>query len=302
MESPEGPRALAGVERRAVRRRAAYLADLGLLAITVVWGSTFIIIKDALAGVGALEFIALRFGVALAVLALFFHRRLGRLGPDGWRAGVLIGLFLFAGYALQTVGLLFTSASTAAFITGLSVLIVPIIDFAVLGQRVRRGVIIGVLLAPLGLWLLTTGQRLSFGPGEVLLLACAGAFATHIVAISVFARRYDPLGLAIVQVAVVAALAGLAAAAFEKPFPILPGPSVWGAVLYTGAVATAFVLAVQTTIQRFTTATHAALIFSLEPVFAAIFAYLLAHETLGPTAILGAAIMLAAMLLAEVGR
>ena len=283
------------------RLRRAYLADAGLVGITVIWGSTFVVIKDALGGVGPFEFVALRFAVAFVALAVVFHRRLARLGPVGLRAGLIIGLFLFAGYALQTAGLQLTTASMSAFITGLCVVMVPIVAFLALRQRIGRGAIVAVLLAPIGLWLLTNGQQASFGTGELLTLACAVAFAAHITSISAYAARYDAIGLAIVQVGVVAALATGATLAFERPL-IVPGQAVWFSVLYTGLLGSALVLGVQTRIQQYTTATHAALVFSLEPVFAALFAYLVAHETLGGTGLIGAAILVGAMVIAEVRR
>ncbi len=282
-------------------KRRAYLADAGLVGITVIWGSTFVVIKDALSGTGPFEFVALRFAIAFAALAAIFHRRIRRSGRGELRAGLIIGLFLFAGYALQTAGLQFTTASTSAFVTGLCVVMVPIVAFVALGQRVGRGVVVAVLLAPLGLWLLTAGQRTSFGIGEVLTLGCAAAFAAHITLISAYASRYDAIGLAIIQVGVVAVLATVATLVFERPLAI-PSEAVLGGVIYTGLLGSALVLGVQTRIQQYTTATHAALVFSLEPVFAAIFAYVFAHETLDAAGIVGAAILLGATVIAEVKR
>lgn len=283
------------------RKRRAYLADAGLVGITVIWGSTFVVIKDALGGVGPFEFVALRFAIAFVALAVIFHRRLMRLGPAGVRAGLIIGLFLFAGYALQTAGLRLTTASMSAFITGLCVVMVPIVAFLALRQRIGGGAIVAVLLAPIGLWLLTNGQQTSFGAGELLTLACAAAFAAHITSISAYAACYDAIGLAIIQVGVVAVLATAATLGFERPL-ILPDQAVWFSVLYTGLLGSALVLGVQTRIQQYTTATHAALVFSLEPVFAALFAYFVAHETLHGTGLIGAALLVGAMVIAEIRR
>jgi drug/metabolite transporter (DMT)-like permease len=284
-----------------VAKRQAYFADAGLVGVTVVWGSTFVVIKGALAGTGPFEFVALRFAVAFLALAILFHKRIARLTAEDCRAGAIIGLFLFAGYAFQTAGLQYTTASTSAFITGLCVVFVPIIDFLVLGRRVGKGVVFAVVLAPIGLWLITQGQQAVFGSGDLLTLACALAFAAHIVSISVYATRFDPIALAIVQIGVVAALAMIVALAVERPLQA-PESEVLVAVLYTGLLGSALVLGVQTKIQRYTTATHAALIFSLEPVFAAAFAYAFAGETLGVTGLLGAAVMLGAMVVAELKR
>jgi drug/metabolite transporter (DMT)-like permease len=282
-------------------RRQAYLADAGLVGVTLIWGSTFIIIKNALGGVSPFEFVALRFGIAFFVLALLFPGRFGRLGPAERRAGFVIGIFLFAGYALQTAGLQFTTAAKAGFITGLSVLMVPLLAFAVLRQRSGSGVVLGIVLAPIGLWLLSFDGQASFGTGDLLVLGCAVAFAAHIISISAYAPRYDPLGLAIVQTGVCAALASLVAIVGERPL-VLPAGAVLFGVLYTGLLGSALVLGVQTAIQRFTSPAHAALIFSLEPVFAALFAFLLAGETLGPRGLLGGALILTGTIVAELRR
>lgn len=287
--------------RRATADRRAYLADLGLVGVTVIWGSTFIIVKDALGGIGPFEFVFLRFAIGFLALLALFHRRLRAFGPAEWRAGVVIGLFLFLGYAFQTVGLQLTTASKAGFITGLSVLIVPLLALIFLRHGISLGVLVGLALAPIGLWLLSFDGQASFGTGDLLVLACAVAFAAHITSISAYAPKYDPLGLSIVQVGVVALLAGLAAALVERPL-VVPAPAAMFGAAYTGLLATAVVLGVQNSIQRFTTPTHTALIFSLEPVFAAFFAYLVAGETLGPRGLLGGALILAGMVVAELRR
>lgn len=271
--------------------------------MTVIWGSTFVVVKNALAGVGPFEFVFLRFLIGFVALFALFHGRLRSFGRAEWRAGGIIGVFLFLGYALQTTGLQLTTASKGGFITGLSVLLVPVIAFLFLHQRVSRGVLLGLALAPIGLYLLSFSGfgAASFGFGDLLVLGCAFAFAGHIVSISAYAPRYDPVGLSIVQVGVVAALSGLGALLVERPLLVPPPPSTLAA-LYTGLLATAVVLGVQNSIQRFTTPVHTALIFSLEPVFAAIFAYQIDGETLGPRGILGGAIILAGMVVAEIWR
>jgi len=274
---------------------------VALVAVTLVWGSTFIVVKDGLTGVGPFEFIALRFGIACLALALAFSRRLRALKPAAWRAGLVIGIFLFLGYAFQTTGLLYTSASRAGFITGLSVLIVPILARAVLGQGIGKGVGIGVVFSTLGLWFLSADGSFRFGVGDLLVLGCAVAFAAHIVSISAYAPRYDPIGLAIVQTGVVTVLAIVLSLGFERQLSLPSGPSLSAAV-YTGLLGSAAVLGIQTSVQRYTSASHAALIFSLEPVFAALFAFLLAGERLGLAGLFGGGLILLGMLVAELAR
>ena len=283
----------------AVRR--AYLADGALVIITLIWGSTFITVKGAIQGVGPFEFLALRFGIACLALFVLFHGRLGRLGPSGLRGGAIIGVCLFVGYALQTVGLQHTTASRSAFITGLAVLVVPLLAFALLRQRIGTGVALGVVLATVGLWLLSSDGEMAFGQGELLTIVGAVAFAAHIVAIGAYAPRFDPIGLAIVQTGVTAALSAPFCLGLEWP-PVVPTQEVWLAIAFTGLVASAFVLGAQTSIQRFTTPSHAALIFSLEPVFAGLFAYFLGGELLGASGILGGALIVGGMVVAELRR
>jgi drug/metabolite transporter (DMT)-like permease len=268
----------------------------------LVWGSTFVVVKDALADVGPFEFVAMRFGVAFLTLLLIGHGRLKGLGRHGLCAGLVIGIFLFLGYALQTTGLQLTTASKAGFITGLSILIVPVLAFAVLRHRIGPGLVLGVALACAGMYLLSFSGSASFNIGDLFVLGCAVAFAAHIVSISAFAPRYDPIALSIVQTGFVAALAtAITALAERQPLPSATSVA-WGPALYTGIVGTAAVLGVQTTIQRFTTPSHAALIFSLEPVFAALFAWALVGETLGTGGLVGGGLILAGMVVAEVRR
>ncbi|HEX5416208.1 MAG TPA: DMT family transporter [Chloroflexota bacterium] len=278
-----------------------YGADAALVGVTLVWGSTFIVVKDGLTGIGPFEFIALRFGIACLALALAFIGRLRALDRAAWRAGLIIGCFLFLGYAFQTSGLLYTTASRAGFITGLSVLIVPMLARAVLGQPVGRGVLVGIGFSTAGLWFLSADGSFAFGFGDLLVLGCAVAFAAHIVSISAYAPRHDPIGLAIVQTGVVAVLAGAITLGVEG-HPVVPVGSALSAATYTGLLGSAAVLGIQTSVQRYTSASHAALIFSLEPVFAAIFAFIIAGERLGPAGLLGGALILAGMVAAELWR
>jgi drug/metabolite transporter (DMT)-like permease len=282
-------------------RRRAYQADAGLVVVTLVWGSTFVVVKGALAGAGPFEFIAMRFGIACVALLILGHRRLGTLGRTGLRAGLVIGVFLLLGYGFQTTGLQFTTASKAGFITGLSILIVPLFAFAVLRHKIGIGIIAGIALAAVGMYLLSFTGDVAFGVGDSLVFACAVAFAAHIVSISAYAPHYDAIALSIVQTGFVAAAAAIVSIVAETPAH-LPTTAAWFPALYTGLIGTAAVLGVQTTIQRFTTPSHAALIFSLEPVFAALFAYGLVGETLGVNGLIGGALILSGMVVAEIKR
>lgn len=277
-------------------------ADATLLAIALIWGATFVMVKTAVSHVGPLTFIGLRFTLAAVAMGALFHRRVRRMDRRALSAGALIGLFLLGGYGFQTAGLQFTAASKAAFITGLSVVVVPFAAWLWLRRSPGWRALAGVLLAIAGLGLLTLRitDRWTIGTGDLLVLAGAISFALHITAIGAFAPSMDPLGLATVQIATTALIASVAALLIEAPGWPIAG-SVWFAAAFTGVLATCVAFSAQTLAQVFTTPTHTALIFATEPVFAAVFAVFLAGEQLSARAWLGCLLILLGMLVAELG-
>ena len=304
----EGVSAGGAADHRASARR---WADLALLGVSGVWGATFVMVKDALADVGPLTFVAFRFGLAaLALLPLLWVRRGGcksdgggpNAAPGLARAGTVVGVCLFAGYAFQTAGLQFTGAGRAGFITGLSVVIVPLLS-ALLGRRpIERAVGVGVLSATAGLALLSLGdpaaRALEVGLGDVLVFGCAWCFAFHILAVGRLAPGRSAVRLAFAQILVVAVLSGAAALIWERP--TWDGlVAVWPAAAFTGLLCTVVGFTVQTRAQSFTSPSHTALIFSSEPVFAALFAYVFANERLGVPELLGCALILGGMLIVQ---
>jgi drug/metabolite transporter (DMT)-like permease len=275
------------------------IAVATLIAITLIWGSTFVMVKEALDAVGPLTFVALRFWLAAAVLAVAFAPRLAALSRAELRAGALTGLALGAGYIFQTVGLQFTSSSKAGFITGLNVVIVPLVAAPLLGEKPRPAAAAGTLVAAVGLALLSLDARLRVQPGDLWILACAFAFAFHIVGNGAYATRHDPLRLALVQLGTVALIATGAALTLERPSLALPADT-WFAIVFTGLVATALVFSLQLVAQQNVSAAQTALIFVLEPVFAALFGWLLAGEVLTGAQWAGSLLILAGMVASEV--
>jgi drug/metabolite transporter (DMT)-like permease len=267
--------------------------------MALIWGSTFLVVKDALQFCGPFIFLTLRFVFGGLTLVVLFRRRLARLTRAELRAGLLIGLFAFGAYAFQTVGLQFTSASKAGFITGLYVPLVPVLAVFMLKQKPALGAIIGVLLSVAGLFLLSLSADFDFqvGPGEWLMLGSAVCAALHIVSVSKFAPKSDPLNLTIVQIGVVAVLSFIAVPLAGEGLAIPPLP-VWGAALFMGVIATALALAVMNRVQQFVSSTRATLIYALEPVFAGLFGYL-AGETLSLPAWMGCALIFLGMICAE---
>ena len=274
------------------------MADGLLLLVTLIWGSTFVLVQQAVERSPVFAFLCLRFVLATVVLCLLFGRRLRSLRPRMVAAGTIIGLFLFAGYAFQTVGLQYTSSSKAGFITGLSVVIVPVLSALLLRQVPERQALFGVILATIGLALLTLGRDLTPARGDLIVLGCAFCYALHIIAVSRYAPQTDALALTIVQVAVVAVASGVVAAFggdWEQPI----AGDVLGAAAFTGVLGTALAFAVQNSVQTWTTATHTALIFAAEPVFAGLFGYWLAGDRLTSWALAGCGLILLGMLVAE---
>ncbi len=273
------------------------LALLALVLVTAVWGVTFVQVKDAVALYPLFAFLAVRFAIASAVLAVPAAGRLRALGRPGWTAGVSLGLLLALGYALQTAGLERTTVSSAGFITGLYVVFTPLLGLLLFRTRVGRAVWIGVALAVAGLAMLS-GVGAGDPVGDLLVLGGSAAYSLQIALMERYAPRYDPV--AFTQAEMLAAFAGFAAVAVALGQIELPrGWTVWGALLVTGIFASALGFLVQTWAQRRTSATRTALAFALEPVFAGIFGFWLAGDRLGALGWGGCAVIMAGILVAE---
>ncbi|MCB0076154.1 MAG: DMT family transporter [Anaerolineales bacterium] len=274
-------------------------ADLMLLVVVIIWGSTFITVKNALDWVGPFTFVAIRFWIAGGVLVLLWLLSRQPSSWPLWRHGLLAGLLLSGGYITQTIGLQSTSASKAGFITGMAVVIVPILAALLLRDPIGRAVKVGILLAVLGLALMTLRWPLErLTTGDLWVLACAFFFAIHIISIAHYAPRHSVLPFATIQLLTAALVASLMAWQMEAN-ALVPPAVAYGALLFMGLVATALAFGLQVMAQRHTTATHAALLFALEPVFAALFAMGIGGEAMGGREWLGGALILAGMLGAE---
>ncbi len=286
-------------------------ADALLVLISVIWGTTFTVVHESVAAFPALALIALRFGCAAAVFLPGLVRERAALGRSALAVGGVLGVLLFVGFATQTFGLRYTTPARAGFITGLNVVLVPLLGL-MFGERPAQRALVGVALAVLGLGILSWGCLLPgaecveaavAGPqrqlGDVLVLLCALAFAMHIVAVSRWATRLPVVAVNTVQLVVVALLAGVTSMVVDWPVSF-PTTGVWAAALYLGLVATALVFALQLNLQRYTSATHTALIFALEPLFAALFSWVWTGEALTAPVLLGGGLMLLGVLAAEV--
>jgi len=283
------------------QKHSAWRADLALVGIALIWGATFVLVKQALQDASTLLFLALRFSLAGLALAVIFRPLPGKFTNPRllWRGGILAGLCLSAGYVLQTVGLRYTSPSKSAFITGLSVVLVPVFG-AVLRRRLPAGAeALGVAAATAGMGLMTLSpETLRIERGDLLTLGCAVGFAVHIMVVGHYAPRVSFQALTLVQVATAAVLA-LATCGWAEPPMIRWSPGVVVALVVTGLLATALAFSVQAWAQQYTTPTHTALIFALEPVFAWLTSFLLAGELLSLRATVGALLILAGILRVE---
>lgn len=273
-------------------------ADLALLGVTFIWGVTFVVVQDALSGIGPYYFIGIRFAIAFAFLTLLYWRRFAFLNKDTLKAGFIIGAVLFVGYAFQTVGLQYTTASNAGFITGLAVVLVPLISSLLSKRLPKTAAIIGITCATVGLALLSLNNDFGVNYGDTLTFFCALSYAGHILLVGKYAPRHDPVLLAVLQIGVVAVIS-LACGVTWETLPEQFTRPVWMGLLITAIPATALAFLIQNSVQRHTSPTHTAIIFIMEPVFAAATGWLWAGEILTSRQWLGCLLILTGMLVAE---
>ena len=270
---------------------------LALVAVTAIWGVTFVQVKDALDLYPLFAFLAVRFAISSVVLAPFAWRPLRDLPRGGVVAGAGVGILLALAYGLQTAGLDLTTVASTGFITGLYVVITPLLALALWRTRVPAPAWVGVGFSLAGI-LLLSGMPGGSLAGNALVLGAAVASAGQIAAMERFAPQHDPRALAFLQMAVCfVGFTVIAAAAGQLELP--RGGTVWGALLVTGVFAGALGYLVATWVQARTTAARAALVFTLEAPFAALAGVVLADEVLGWAGWLGCAVMLAGIVLAE---
>lgn len=279
-------------------------AHLLLVLITVIWGSTFVLVKAALKDSSPLAFNAVRMAVATALLALYYRKHLGGMTRPALIGGALAGVFLYLGYAFQTTGLRLTMPSKTAFLTGTSNAMVPAMLVIFWRARIHPWRVVGIVLAFFGLFLMTVpgGEGLAdfakVNRGDILSIGCAVGFAFHIIFLGRASQRFPFEQVAVLQVGTAAVLMLLTAPLLgqtEFRFSNI----VITAVLVTGILATAVAFTIQAWAQQFTPATHTALIFNLEPVFAWMTSYVYLHERLGLRAGAGALLILSGVLISE---
>jgi drug/metabolite transporter (DMT)-like permease len=280
-------------------------ADCSLALCSLLWGTTFVVVKNALDHASVFIFLAVRFTVAAVLMLAFSSRKLRRFEREDLFAGLRLGCFMFLGYAFQTAGLQYTTPSKSGFVTGSSVVLVPLLLAIFWGRRLTRGAYAGALVAVFGLYYQTIpAQGLAYlNRGDVLTFVAAGLYAVHIILVGEYTKQHSPTALSLVQVAACAAMAwvmaGVAAAIRWQPARFEWRWELYVGVLICAVFATAVAFSIQIWAQRYTTPSHAAILFTLEPVFAVITSFLLIAERMSKRSMLGAMFVLAGIFIAE---
>ena len=274
-------------------------ADLGLLSVTFFWGTTFILSKIVLVDVPLSKFLAIRLTLAAIFISVFSIRYYKEFSKDLLKHGVILGVFLFLSYLFQMWGIQYTTASNAGFITGLSVILVPVFAVLFFRDRPRLSSLVGVAFATAGLYYLSGGDFNQFNKGDWLVLVCALNATFHVILTGRYAPLHNIYLLTSVQLVTTAIFSLVFAAADKAPVPALTW-SMISLLVYLAAFGTVFTFLMQTAMQRFTTATRTALVFAMEPVFAAFFAYIIAGEALDALGWFGGSLILIGMVIAEI--
>lgn len=278
--------------------KAQTKADLAMLLVTLFWGSSYLFMQMGLTDLATFNLIGIRFGIAFVLAALFFHKRILRPSRKTVWHALILGAILFGVFATVTAGVKTTSASQAGFLVSLTVIFVPLLSI-LLKNRPENRVFFGAALAVVGIGMLTLTEHLQISRGDLLCIAAALCYATHIIVTGKLAPQSDAIQLGVYQLGFAALFGLLFSFAIETPR--LPhSPKAWLAVLVLSILCSAIGFVVQTMAQQYTSPTHTGLIFSLEPVFAAVFAFLLTGETLSVRGYIGAALVLVSVLIAEI--
>lgn len=274
-----------------------------MLTITLVWGVSFVLIRNVLEHIPSFAYLTLRFIIASAILLLLYHRKLKLINGRTLLYGFLLSLFLAGGMALQVTGLYYTTASNSAFITSMSVVLVPVISAVLFKSKPDRNSVIGVILAAVGLYFITGGINFNFNKGDFLTFLSAICFSFQIIYIDKFTEKCDPLLLSILQISFCALIYPVIWFMADYQ-PITFNFTVIYTLVITGALCTALAYTVQTVAQKHTTPTHTAMIFSMEPVFGLLFALIIPDsngmtEKLTLNTVLGSILILSGIFASE---
>lgn len=279
-------------------KKRNFLADLSLLIVALIWGGGFIAVKDALNSISPFYMMAIRFSLATIMMLLVFFKKIKILKRKDLVIGSIVGLFLFAGFAVQTIGMKYTSAGKNAFLTATNVVIVPFLSWIIYKKKPDGYSIAAAFLTLMGIAFLSLQNGFAIGLGDSLTLLCAVFFAVHIVLVGYFAKNNDPIILTMVQLGLSAVLSLVAALFFEKA-PTGLGFDAYRAIGYLGFFSTFIAFLIQNVAQKYSQPTHAAIILCLESVFGSVFAVLLLHDVFTIKMIIGCILIFFAIILSE---
>jgi drug/metabolite transporter (DMT)-like permease len=280
-------------------------ADMALAFCSLLWGATFVVVRSALNDISVFLFLAVRFSLATLLMALFRPAGLRNLKKDELFAGAALGLFMFGGYAFQTAGLQYTTPAKSGFVTGSSVVLVPLLLGIFWKRRLTAWIYFGTLAAMGGLYLLTVPVEgfTRLNHGDLLTLGAAALYAVHIILVGDYTRKHSVAALSVLQVGACAALAwvatGAASATGWQAARFAWRWELTAAIVICAVFASAIAFSTQLWAQQYTTPSHAAIIFTLEPVFAVITSYLVIGERFDGRSKVGALLVLAGILIAE---
>jgi len=280
-------------------KKRQYLSDLSLLFVAAVWGGGFVAVKSALDTMTPLVLMAYRFILASVIMYAFLGKKIGKISKDDFLKGSVPGLILFLAFASQTFGLKYTTASKQGFLTATYVVMVPFLYWVLTRKRPESKVILGSFLTIIGIGLVSYNKEMVFNRGDALTLLCALLFAAHIISLEHYTKKVDVLKLSFLQLAIAAALFTGSALIFE-PINVNLSMDEIGAIVYLAIFSTFLCFTVQTIAQKYTTSSHAAIIMSLESVFAAVFGILILSEKMTPLMMGGSVLIFVAILLIEV--
>lgn len=278
-----------------------WLAICGLILVTVIWGGGFVASDMALESMKPFQIMTIRFLLASVLMGLISFRSLKGMMREEIRAGVLMGIALFAAFALQIIGLQHTTPSKNAFLTALNVVIVPFISFLILKKRVGARGIIGAVMSVAGVALLSLNENFTLGLGDGLTLLCAVGFAFQIFLTGEFVKKYRATVLNFVQMATAFILSFISLFCFgETNFQV--SQKGWLSVLYLGVISTTVCYLLQTASQKYVDETKAAIILSMESVFGTLFSVIILHEVLMPRMVVGCVIILTAVIISNMSE
>lgn len=273
-------------------------ADLGLVFVTIIWGSAFVVVKNATSTVPACYMIAIRFGIAVLLMCVFFRKRLQKIDLACIRSGAILGVLLFVAYYLQTIGIKYTTVGNNAFLTAVYVVVVPFLYWLIRHEKPDVYNIAAALICIAGIGLLSLHSGFTMNVGDLLSLLCGVAFAAQIVAISILTEKNDPILLSFTQFLFTAIIAIIVALCTET-FPAVLQTGTLMSLLYIGVFSTLIALVLQTVCQKYTPPARASLIMSLESLFGTAFGIIFLNESLTLKTLGGFLLIFAAVIVSE---